>query len=161
MLASYATQEHWGKVYPTLGVGQTLITFLNSQICIEQMTSLTCPWSEFSLLIELVLNRDINMWWYMQECWPNVYLCPNRKPRGNKVHVQHERTVHCSLWQNNQTSTHSQNQNEVPFLRKANGQSHYGLQTGNKLCSLFLSLNLSWAWTFRPALLPVVKQRIS
>lgn len=95
-------------------IGQRLVKLLYRQICILGM-------------MIIVILPDL--------LWP--HSLPNRKPRGNQVHVQHQRTVCCSLRQDNQTSTHSQNQNEVPFLRKTNGQSHYGLQTGNDFYYLF------------------------
>lgn len=55
----------------------------------------------------------------------------HRKSRGDKVHVQHQRAVRRPLRQNHQTSTHRQNQDEVPLPGEADGQSYHGLPTGN------------------------------
>lgn len=69
----------------------------------------------------------------------------HRQSGGYQVHVQLQRIVCSSFWQNNQTSTHSQNQNEVSLLRKVDGQSHYGLQTGTNftLCLVLVGRFLS------------------
>lgn len=72
---------------------------------------------------------------FISKVYSTIVICVSpsvcRDSGGHQVHVQLQGTLRCAFRSQHQTSSHRQDQDEIPLPGKANGQGHHGLQTGN------------------------------